>query len=349
VIQANDRRNSTVESSTLRARVFALERACADLRDESDLARAVLEANREIARIRKPALVVGKLLQTMRRPLGFGRAIYATVERARGVEAKCQIDEGDLVEGCDEQLDAREGSALLGVLRGENDGTGYAGELSAPLVDVRGWYVLCVLCAADGPFGVIYVDGHPSSVIRPREAELVHNLASVAAVAVENGTLLERTQELASRDPLTGLFNRRAFSERVGAIVSHAVALQRQFAYALIDVDDFKLLNDGKGHAHGDQILKDVAQTLLGTSRGDDVVGRYAGDEFVVLINNCDANLARSLVGRISASLRARDLRCSIGVALYPRDATGEHGLIEAADRALYNTKRAGKNGFSFY
>ncbi len=349
MIQESDRRSSTVESSTLTARVFALERACADLRDESDLARAVLEANREIARIRKPALVVGKLLQTMRHPLGFGRAIYATVDRVNGVEAKCQIDEGDVVEACDEQLDAREGSALLGVLRGENDGTGYARELSAPLVDVRGWYVLCVLRAADGPFGVIYVDGHPSGAIRPREAELVQNLASVAAVSIENGTLLERTQELASRDPLTGLLNRRAFSERVSAIISRAFALQAQFAYALIDVDDFKSLNDGMGHAHGDEILKDMAQTLLAASRADDVVGRYAGDEFVVLINNCDADLARALVARLSTSLRARDLRCSIGVALYPRDATGEHGLIEAADRALYNTKRAGKNGFSFY
>ncbi len=346
MIRDNNLRN---ESSTLIARVFALERACADLRDESELARVVLEANRELASIRKPALVVGKLLQTMRNPLGFGRAIYATVERATGVEAQWQIDESDVVEACDEQLDAREGSALLGVLRGEDDGTGYAGELSAPLVDVRGWYVLCVLRAGDGPFGVIYVDGHPSGAIRPREAELVHNLASVAAVSIENGTLLERTQELASRDPLTGLFNRRAFSERVGAIVSRAVTLQSQFAYALIDVDDFKSLNDGKGHAHGDEILKDVAQTLLGTSRTEDVVGRYAGDEFVVLINNCDADLARALVARLSANLRARDLRCSIGVALYPRDATGEHGLIEAADRALYNTKRGGKNGFSFY
>jgi diguanylate cyclase (GGDEF)-like protein len=349
VIQDNDRRNSTAETSTLTARIFALERACADLRDESDLARAVLEANREIARIRKPPLVVARLLETMRRPLGFGRAIYATVDRAHGVEARFHIDEGDIVEACDEQLDAREGSALLGVIRGDNDVMGYAGELSAPFVDVRGWYVLCVLRAAEGPFGVIYVDGHPSSAIRSREAELVHNLASVAAVSIENGTLLERTQELASRDPLTGLFNRRALSERVNAIVSRAAALRTQFAYALIDVDNFKLLNDGNGHAHGDEVLKNVARTLLGTSRAEDVVGRYAGDEFVVVINNCDAELARALVGRLSASLRTRDLHCSIGVALYPRDATGEHGLIEAADRALYNTKRAGKNGFSFY
>lgn len=333
----------------LAARILTLERACADFRDESELARTVLATNREIAGIRKPPLVVVRLLQAMRHPLGFGRAIYATVDRASGVEARFQIDEGDLVETCDEQLDAREGSALLGIIRGETDGTGYAGELSAPLVDVRGWYVLCALFAADGPFGVIYVDGHASAVIRPREAELVQNLASVASVSIENGTLLERTQELASRDPLTDLFNRRAFSERVAAISSRAAAMQTQFAYVLIDVDDFKSLNDANGHAHGDEVLKAVAKTLLGASRTDDLVGRYAGDEFVVLFENCDDDLARALVARLSASLRERDLRCSIGVALYPRDATGEHGLIEAADRALYNTKRAGKNGFSFY
>jgi diguanylate cyclase (GGDEF)-like protein len=198
-------------------------------------------------------------------------------------------------------------------------------------------------------FGAVYVDGHPSSTIRPREADLVRNLASVAAVAIENGTLLERSQELASRDPLTGLFNRRAFSERVSAIVARAAKTRIPFAYALIDVDNFKAINDTNGHARGDETLIAVAQTLLGTSRTEDVVGRYAGDEFVVLINNCDGELARTLVARLSASLRARDLRCSIGVAVYPHDATGERGLIEAADRALYNTKRAGKNGFSFY
>jgi two-component system cell cycle response regulator len=105
--------------------------------------------------------------------------------------------------------------------------------------------------------------------------------------------------------------------------------MRTKFALALVDVDNFKTLNDTKGHTHGDETLKLVAQTLLGTSRTEDVVGRYAGDEFVVLINNCDGDLARILV--------------------FPLDATGEHGLIEAADRALYNTKRAGKNGFSFY
>jgi diguanylate cyclase (GGDEF)-like protein len=337
------------ESSAASARIFALERECADVRDESELARSVLETNREIAGIRRPALVITRLLQAMRKPLGFGRAIYATVDRTNGVEAQFQIDEGDVVESSNEQLDAREGSALLGVIRGESDGTGYAGELSAPLVDVRGWFVLCTLCASEGPFGAVYVDGHPSSTIRPREADLVRNLASVAAVAIENGTLLERSQELASRDPLTGLFNRRAFSERVSAIVARAAKTRIPFAYALIDVDNFKAINDTNGHARGDETLIAVAQTLLGTSRTEDVVGRYAGDEFVVLINNCDGELARTLVARLSASLRARDLRCSIGVAVYPHDATGERGLIEAADRALYNTKRAGKNGFSFY
>jgi diguanylate cyclase (GGDEF)-like protein len=329
--------------------MFELERTCADFRDESDLARAVLETNREIAGIRRPALVITRLLQSMRNPLGFSRAIYATIDRTNGVEAQFQIDEGDVVESSGEQLDAREGSALLGVIRGESDGTGYAGELSAPLVDVRGWFVLCTLCASDGPFGAVYADGHASRTIRSREAEFVRNLASIAAVSIENGTLLERTQELASRDPLTGLLNRRAFSERVNAVIARASKVRTQFAYALIDVDDFKAINDAKGHTHGDETLAAVAQTLLGTSRTEDVVGRYAGDEFVVLINNCDEELARTLAARLSASLRARNLRCSIGVAVYPQDATGEHGLIEAADRALYNTKRAGKNGFSFY
>jgi hypothetical protein len=130
VIGDDGKRAPRGESPALSARIFALERACADFRDESDLARAVLEANREIAGIRKPSLIVARLLQAMRYPLGFGRAIYATIDRTNGVEARFQIDQGDAIEESTEHLDGREGSALLGVIRGETDGTGYSGELS---------------------------------------------------------------------------------------------------------------------------------------------------------------------------------------------------------------------------
>jgi diguanylate cyclase (GGDEF)-like protein len=116
----------------------------------------------------------------------------------------------------------------------------------------------------------------------------------------------------------------------------------------LVDVDDFKAVNDKRGHMEGDSVLRMVARTLTSCTRGDDIVGRYAGDEFVMLLSSADVEAGRSLVARVSATLRAHGLRCSLGAAQFPSSAADAEGLLAAADRALYATKAAGKNSFSF-
>jgi diguanylate cyclase (GGDEF)-like protein len=221
--------------------------------------------------------------------------------------------------------------------------------LSAPLVDVRGWYVVSPLFGVDGALGVLYADGHRSAALpREREVDAVRALTAIAAVALDNAALFARTQALAVRDPLTGLFNRRALSERLAAEIAASDRERRTFGYVMVDVDDFKRVNDRRGHAAGDAVLRLVADTLVRGSRAGDIVARYAGDEFVILLSNIDPELARALVSRLSAELRRQGLRCSIGAALYPRDAAGAEELAAAADRALYATKATGKDGFSF-
>ncbi len=344
-----ERRSGAADIRSLRARNGQLERERADALDANRLLVALNDASKSIVGTRDPDTVVAHLLRAMRDPLGFSRAIFFRVDRARGVEARWQIDGSDVVEASDEVLDDGPGSVVLGVLRGEPDGIGTAGELSAPLVDVRRWYVMCALSGADGAIGVLYVDGHAAREPRSWEAGLVRNLASVAATAIENALLFARTQELATRDPLTGLYNRRAFAERLDETLVASRGGRQSCAYVMIDVDDFKSINDRYGHAYGDDVLRRLATTLMQNSRGEDIVARYAGDEFAIVLSNVDAQLARSLVARLSADLRARDLRCSLGAALFPSDASSARELMEAADRALYNTKAAGKNGFSFY
>jgi diguanylate cyclase (GGDEF)-like protein len=344
-----ERRSGAAEIRSLRARNGQLERERADALDANRLLVALSDASKAIVGTRDPDAIVGHLLRAMRDPLGFSRAIYFRVDRARGIEARSRIDGSDVVEPSDDVLDDGPGSVVLGVLRGEPDGIGTAGELSAPLVDARRWYVLCALTGADGAIGVLYVDGHASREPRSWEARLVRNLASVAATAIENALLFARTQELATRDPLTGLYNRRAFAERLDATLLASREGKRSCAYVMIDVDDFKSINDRYGHAHGDDVLRRLAMTLMQNSRVEDIVARYAGDEFAIVLSNVDAHLARLLVARLSADLRARDLRCSLGAALFPSDASSARELMEAADRALYNTKASGKNGFSFY
>ena len=351
IVGANvrDRLAFNPEIRTLLARIERLERERADAVDRNRLLRHVQEASSAIVAMQDPAASVALLLRAMREPLGFSRAIFFSVARDCNIEARWQIDGSDAIEPSVEEIDAGPGSVLLGVLRGEPDAIGRQGELSAPLVDVRRWYVLCALTGAEGPLGVLYVDGHASNEPRAWEARLVRYVASVAAKAIENGALIARTRDLATRDFLTGLYNRRAFEERLHDALQAAARSRRSCAYVMVDVDDFKQINDRHGHAHGDDVLRKVATTLVRGSRVEDIVARNGGDEFAVLICDADADLARTLVSRLSTELGVNGLRCSLGAALFPRDATDGRSLMEAADRALYNTKAAGKNGFSFY
>lgn len=334
---------------SLYTRVRDVERERSEASDRVRLLVALQEAFARISITRTQDEIVAEMLRAAREPLGFARAIYFTVDRLRGIEARWEIDGSDNVEASYEVADLREGGAILTLLRtAEKDGAGLASDLCAPLVDVRNWYVLATLSRAEGVFGLLYVDDHAAKRPRTFETSLVRTLVTIASVSMDNSTLLQRSQELAMRDPLTGLFNRRAFSERLLAEIERCRIAGGCLTYVMIDVDDFKKINDTHGHAHGDSVLKKLADTLSRASRSVDVVGRYAGDEFVVLISNVDRTLARSLVARISADLRAQNLSCSLGAAVFPHDASDAANLLAAADRALYRTKADGKNGFSF-
>ena len=331
------------------ARLVELERECADARDQSRVLLALQDAFTQIAVTRAPDDVIAHMLRAAYHSLGFSRAIFFASDRERGIQARWQVDGTDSVEPSHEAPDLRPGGAMLAALRNANeDVVGRSGELSAPLVDVRNWYALAPLAHAGGTSGVLYVDGHRSLEPREWEIGLARSLATIASVSYQNSLLFARTQELAERDPLTGLFNRRAFQARLLAELEATQRSGRAFMYVMIDVDDFKAINDTHGHAHGDAVLRTLAGALLRGSRVHDVVGRYAGDEFVVLFPGVDRMLALTLIERLASALREQHLRCSLGAALFPHDADNVVELLSAADRALYVTKRAGKNGYSF-
>jgi diguanylate cyclase (GGDEF)-like protein len=343
--------NRTPESEVqaLSIRLLELERERSEARDQARLLVRLQDAFARIAVTRAPEQVVAHMLRAAHEPLGFSRGIFFSTTREHGIDARWQFDGSDAVEESHEVPDVRPGSAILRALRGEPAQTvGHASELSTPLVDTRGWYVVNALAHAEGTLGVLYVDGHRSRTPREWETGLVRALATLAAVSMANSILFERTHELATRDPLTGLLNRRAFADRLADALASRAESGQTLTYVMIDVDDFKTINDTYGHGHGDSVLQHVAATLLRGARARDSIGRYAGDEFVVLLAHDDAGLGRSLVARISADLRAAGLRCSIGAARFPQDAGDATGLLVAADRALYATKAAGKNGYSF-
>ncbi len=164
--------------------------------------------------------------------------------------------------------------------------------------------------------------------------------------------------EGALHEPLTGLYNRRHFMERLGIELGAAHRRGRTVALLLIDIDHFKKVNDAHGHVAGDEVLKAISQVMQGALRKEDVLARYGGEEFVVLARETSLAGGRSLAERVRKAVErshlswqghALSLTVSVGVAVNTGAGHFEAGvtertLIEAADRALYRAKQAGRN-----
>ena len=178
---------------------------------------------------------------------------------------------------------------------------------------------------------------------------LVLLMTAGATIMIEHRNLVER----ASFDPLTRLPNRGEFERRTADIIANAERQGAPFCLMLFDLDGFKQVNDTYGHAAGDEMLKVVGSRLRKAVRDDDVVARWGGDEFVVVMPGVGEEkmaarraeqLAEQVAGRtrIDGVTDALRVRVSVGVALWPRHGTDLDGIVEAADRAMYQAKRKG-------
>ena len=169
------------------------------------------------------------------------------------------------------------------------------------------------------------------------------------AALQDNSRLTARYAELASIDGMTGLYNRRHLMEAGESALAHAQRLGQPLAVLLIDVDHFKQINDVYGHAAGDRVLADVAQTCREQVRPDDIVGRYGGDEFVIVIPQATGHRATQVATRLTGPLTGVSSRdgtpvmftVSVGIA----ESTGSGdlpSLLARADLAMYEAKKAG-------
>lgn len=181
----------------------------------------------------------------------------------------------------------------------------------------------------------------------------IHNMLEVRLLYKELAQYSKQQQELALHDPLTGLPNRRLLEDRIATTLQHAARNGRKAAVMYLDLDGFKPVNDTHGHVTGDEILKLVAQRLVGSSRKEDTVARVGGDEFVIVLSEVSSlahaqEPASKLIEVVSEPYLVGDLTLnlstSIGIALYPDHADNVSQLIQAADQALYDAKRSGKN-----
>lgn len=175
-------------------------------------------------------------------------------------------------------------------------------------------------------------------------------LADSMSLALSNISLREKLRTQSLRDPLTGLYNRRYMEDALTRYVSLAERSGSATSVVMIDLDNFKRLNDEHGHPKGDAVLRDVATQLTAALRPSDVIARYGGEELIVILPNCgleDAALkAEMLRMRIESLSDAHGMAvtASFGVASVPETSTGAADLIPVADAALYAAKKAGKN-----
>jgi diguanylate cyclase (GGDEF)-like protein len=214
-------------------------------------------------------------------------------------------------------------------------------ELGAFFADAR---IAMIAHVPFEPIGILaLVDRRHDRVFEPDEWELLRALSRQAAAAVQRVRLFQEVHSLSLADPLTGLANRR----QMEVVLGRALAAARRgegLAVVMFDLDRFKDVNDQQGHLAGDRILISVADALRREARGADLVVRYGGDEFLVVMPGSTVQGAHSFVGRVRERL-AGEIEVSAGMAEYsPHIATVEQ-IIEAADRNLYLSKQARQRG----
>jgi diguanylate cyclase (GGDEF)-like protein len=178
-------------------------------------------------------------------------------------------------------------------------------------------------------------------------------LANQAAAVISAIRQRELWKEVAGRDSLTGLYNRRAFSEHLTQAQAREDRQKGRFALLLLDIDHFKKLNDTFGHPAGDAALRATAQVLLRMLRKGDQAARFGGEEFTAILPATDSAGALQLAERLRSAIEKSELvfegarlsvTASIGVAVWPGDGVDGAALVGAADRALYTAKQGGRN-----
>ena len=189
------------------------------------------------------------------------------------------------------------------------------------------------------------------------DRHLLETIAERAAMALYNGILFDRTRSRALTDPLTGLFNVRYLTEHVEEHCRQENAHAEPFALLCLDLDSFKPINDNFGHQKGDQVLRDLSALFRATVRETDIVARYGGDEFLIVLNRTGPEQAEAMAQRLQEAVLGYDpglfherlgnlsLGVSIGFGCFPQDGLDCAALLSAADLQMYHNKTERKLG----
>ncbi len=221
---------------------------------------------------------------------------------------------------------------------------GYGALMAAPLGRGRR--------ATDRSIGLIAALNKGGRDFTGRELTLLTHFARHAGLIIENAQLYKRAEHLAEHDGLTNLYNHRHFVTTLNAELANATQAGAPVALIMSDLDNFKQYNDTHGHPKGDVVLRQIARILLDNTRQNDIVARYGGEEFVIILpatgQRGGQRVAETIRGHIERfrpeGEEAGAVTITLGVAVFPTDATDAEALIQRADEALYRGKREGKN-----
>jgi diguanylate cyclase (GGDEF)-like protein len=319
--------------------------------DPGTLARRIYAFSRRLGRETSNARIHALILQTIARHARArigALALYQDEDRALAIMATHGYP-AVLVE----HLRIAPGEGILG--RAYASGKADVGQAQGPrrLRYRTSSYLQIPLTGRTGPFGVLALtdreDGEPFDGRDLAEARILAGPASLALAREDVQQTLDELQRVAAIDSVTGLFNRRHFEARLKGEVHRVQRQQQALSLLMVDIDDFKRINDTFGHIEGDRTLRTVAELLRGGVRIFDVCARYGGEEFAILMPGASLETAAQVAERIRRRVHHRfrhdsvGVTVSIGVARLAAGQTGED-LLSEADRRLGVAKRAGKN-----
>jgi diguanylate cyclase (GGDEF)-like protein len=201
------------------------------------------------------------------------------------------------------------------------------------------------------PLGLLILSSRERNFFAHTEIQPLESVADIFASAIQNANYVQRVKQLAYLDGLTGIFNRRYFETRITEEIERARRFGSELAVVMVDVDKFKSLNDTYGHLLGDEVLRQVSSLLSKQIRKIDVVCRYGGEEFVILLPQTALEQALHVADKLRRAVEEwqfpgvpRTLTISGGVAVFPNHGNTRDELVKTADAALYAAKESGRN-----
>ena len=211
------------------------------------------------------------------------------------------------------------------------------------------------MCLAGEIVGVLVIHLRSPRTLERSEVRVLQTLANQAVIAIENAAAYEHTKQLATTDAMTGVANHRELEAYLDRELLRSRKTREPLALIMCDLDHFKQINDTVGHPAGDAVLRHLTrQILVPAVRPKDLVARYGGDEFVLVLRGADSRAAVAIAERIRRTIGGQavlldgkavsNLSLSLGIAVFPRDGDTREALVQAADQALYVAKRTGRN-----